>query len=283
MSKKFCILAKIYKMKLKHNQAISGIYMIKNFLNGKVYIGKTVNLYRRKHQHFKELRKKEHKNFYLQNSFNKYGIKNFEFIVIEYADIEFLSKSEYYWCEYFKSYERKYGYNLDIIDINGLSIRSYESIVKQKKTVSLKPKLSRKGSLNHSSKKVYQYDLNGFFIKEHESCHIAAEFLGDRQKFSAISHAARKKLFRYKYQWRYEYLEKIDKYDINLKKEISKENGKITSKKIMSKNIKNGEILIFNSISEASKILNIGISNISRIAKGERKISKKLNMTFLFI
>jgi group I intron endonuclease len=270
-------------MKLKHDQIISGIYMIKNLVNGKVYIGKTKNLYRRRHQHFQELKKNKHLNNYLQKSFNKYGSENFEFIVIECAKNELLGKREYYWCEYYKSYQRSCGYNIDKINSCGITIRSFESIQKQKNSVFSKPKISRKGNLSHSSKKVYQYNVDGFFIKEHESCHMAAEFLGNLEKFSAIAYAARKKLFRYGYQWRYEYLEKIDKYDTNLIKENARKVGKITSKKIMAKDIKNGKILIFDSLSDASKNLNIAISCIARIANGERKSSKKLNMTFEFI
>jgi group I intron endonuclease len=270
-------------MKLRYDQVISGIYMIKNLSNGKMYIGKAKNLYRRRHQHFQELKRNKHKNPYLQNAVNKYGIQNFEFVVIECAFIEMLSKSEYYWCEYYKSYQREYGYNIDKLDSTGTTIRSFESIEKQKKSTNSKIRIPRKGKLNHSSKKVYQYDLKGNFIREHESCHMAAEFIGDRSKFSAIAFAARKKLYRYGYQWRYVFLENVDFYDINKRKENAIKAGKTTSKMVKAKNIKTGEVVIFSSISEAAKSLNIAISCIARIAKGERKISKKLNMEFEFI
>lgn len=51
----------------------SGVYKISNKINGKVYIGSSCNLKRRKYSHFSKLRKGLHNNRYLQNSWNKYG------------------------------------------------------------------------------------------------------------------------------------------------------------------------------------------------------------------
>jgi group I intron endonuclease len=57
----------------------SGIYQIKNIINGKTYIGQTQNFSTRKSMHFSELRGGYHHNQHLQNSFNKYGESNFIF------------------------------------------------------------------------------------------------------------------------------------------------------------------------------------------------------------
>ena len=49
----------------------------------------------------------------LYSAFKKYGINNFEFIIIEYVlDINELNKREQYWLDYYKSYNRDFGYNL---------------------------------------------------------------------------------------------------------------------------------------------------------------------------
>jgi group I intron endonuclease len=71
----------------------SGIYEIKNILNGKRYIGQAKNLRKRKSQHFAKLKRNEHGNQHLQNSFNKYGIENFVFNIILYCE---LSELTYY-------------------------------------------------------------------------------------------------------------------------------------------------------------------------------------------
>jgi len=61
-----------------------GIYKILNIINGKMYIGSSINLKSRKYQHFFTLKKGVHCNKYLQNSYNKYGDNNFKWEIIEY-------------------------------------------------------------------------------------------------------------------------------------------------------------------------------------------------------
>lgn len=51
----------------------SGVYKITNSLNGKVYIGSSINMSKRCKQHFYALNNDVHKSVKLQNSFNKYG------------------------------------------------------------------------------------------------------------------------------------------------------------------------------------------------------------------
>lgn len=80
----------------------SGIYKIVNLQNNKFYIGSTINFKRRKSEHFNHLSKQIHKNDYLQNSYNKYGKENFQFIIIEYCDREFLTKREQYYLDILK-------------------------------------------------------------------------------------------------------------------------------------------------------------------------------------
>ena len=63
-----------------------GIYKITNKINGKVYIGETLNLERRWKEHLKDLALKEHCNYKLQADFNKYGYKAFEFEVLATLD-----------------------------------------------------------------------------------------------------------------------------------------------------------------------------------------------------
>lgn len=66
----------------------SGIYKIQNICNGKFYIGSTKNLQHRKTNHFAELRRNNHGNKILQNSFNKYKEESFVFEVLEFCEPE---------------------------------------------------------------------------------------------------------------------------------------------------------------------------------------------------
>ena len=61
---------------------ICGIYKIENLVNGKVYIGKTVDFKERKKEHKLDLRLNRHYNNYLQNAWNKYGRENFKFEMV---------------------------------------------------------------------------------------------------------------------------------------------------------------------------------------------------------
>ncbi|MNK94393.1 GIY-YIG catalytic domain protein [compost metagenome] len=60
----------------------SGVYLIRNTLNGKEYVGSSVRLRRRFVEHRYDLRRGEHQNAHLQSAWNKYGESAFEFRVI---------------------------------------------------------------------------------------------------------------------------------------------------------------------------------------------------------
>jgi len=59
------------------------IYLIINKVNSKFYLGSTKFLLKRKKTHFRKLKNKTHHNIILQRAYNKYGKKNFIFVVIE--------------------------------------------------------------------------------------------------------------------------------------------------------------------------------------------------------
>ena len=77
----------------------SYIYKIVNNVNGKMYIGQTVDLSRRKTDHFCHLRHNRHFNPHLQNAWNKYGEENFKFTIIEECDAEEINEREIYWIK----------------------------------------------------------------------------------------------------------------------------------------------------------------------------------------
>lgn len=88
------------------------IYMIKNLINNKVYIGQTENLKRRFAEH-KSLGKYKNRNHPLYNSIKNYGIDNFSFNVIEiWITIEETDKAEQFQIECLDSQNSNFGYNL---------------------------------------------------------------------------------------------------------------------------------------------------------------------------
>ena len=78
-----------------------GIYMIKNKVNNKAYIGQSINIESRWYHHKKDLSNNSHGNTHLQNSWNKYGESNFEFTVLEECTKEELNDKEIYLISYF--------------------------------------------------------------------------------------------------------------------------------------------------------------------------------------
>ena len=89
------------------------IYQIKNDINGKIYIGSTVNFDQRKKGHLSLLKNCNHPNHHLQSSFSKYGEDSFSFSIVKVVDIVSLREEEDFYIEKNKSYDRKIGYNIE--------------------------------------------------------------------------------------------------------------------------------------------------------------------------
>lgn len=64
-------------------QILSGIYRIRNTVNGRVYVGSAVDMAKRWHEHRKHLRKGDHHSRHLQSAWSKYGEAAFAFEIIE--------------------------------------------------------------------------------------------------------------------------------------------------------------------------------------------------------
>lgn len=110
----------------------SGIYIIRNTINNKVYIGKSVLIKSRLYHHKSALKGKRHKNTHLQKSYNKYGVDSFIFEVLEKCPEEYLSAQEGLWINIFQSHLPEYGYNIDYINEEGMSNRNYDRRIIEK-------------------------------------------------------------------------------------------------------------------------------------------------------
>ena len=90
-----------------------GIYKITNLNDGKVYIGKSEDLKRRIKTHKLLLKRNKHFNYHLQNAYNKYGEKFFQFDVIHEAnDDEDLNILETHYIKQYNAFNQDYGYNM---------------------------------------------------------------------------------------------------------------------------------------------------------------------------
>ena len=79
------------------------IYMIRNIINNKIYIGSAKDFKTRMYKHKSQLRRNIHHSQHLQRAYNKYGKESFSFEIFEYVkDIDKLIEREQVWLDFFK-------------------------------------------------------------------------------------------------------------------------------------------------------------------------------------
>lgn len=91
---------------------MSGIYVIKNIKNNKLYVGKTIKDFEKRwKEHVDDLEAGKHYNKHLQRAWDKYGKNNFTFSVLEEIenDNTILEQQEVYWIKQLDS--KRNGYN----------------------------------------------------------------------------------------------------------------------------------------------------------------------------
>jgi len=108
----------------------SAIYKITNKVSGKFYIGSTNHISRRWIHHRSLLRNKKHHNKHLQHSYNKHGIENFIFEVLEEVAEENLITREQELLDTLKPFGDK-GYNISKVAGSPMAGMDHTEEVKQ--------------------------------------------------------------------------------------------------------------------------------------------------------
>jgi hypothetical protein len=130
---------------------MSCIYIIKNTITSKVYIGKAKCFNTRQKEHLRKLKYKKHINKHLQNSYNKYGKDVFNFNILEECKDSLLNDKEKYWISFYDSTNDLKGYNLTYGGDGGVGTK--ETKEKQSK------------AHDKNKKKVYGFTLDGNLYK----------------------------------------------------------------------------------------------------------------------
>ena len=252
----------------------SGIYKIVNNITLNIYIGSTSNLKQRKTDHFSSLRGNNHCNKKLQLEFNNYGFKNFEFIIVEYCEIEKLIETEQKYFDELKP-------TLNCTLIAGKNFR-----LGQKMTISQRLKISERQKKQVVSDKTKQK------LREHNLGKKHSE--ETRQKLSIIStlkwkQPEYKKKIRDKHQnWISNNKEGVLLRNLKIKEAYQKNTERQIdlkermSKKVVQKTI-GGEIVnFFNSITEATNFLGKkNTEQISLCCRNKAKTAYKFKWEFL--
>jgi group I intron endonuclease len=119
----------------------SGIYMIRNVINNKKYVGSTCSsngFYKRWRIHKAYLRHNNHPNSHLQNAWNKYGEDSFEFMILEECEDNKLISREQYWISRYDTTNRAKGYNLKEAGSNGKGYHHTKEAIEKIRIAALK-------------------------------------------------------------------------------------------------------------------------------------------------
>lgn len=116
------------------DKKIIGVYKIKNVLTDKYYIGYSQDINKRFKTHKNQLNRDKHPNIILQRSYNKYGIENFNFEIIDICETkkEACEKE----LEYLSNIEiRRFLYNMHYNNEGGDTLSNHpdkENIIKKR-------------------------------------------------------------------------------------------------------------------------------------------------------
>ena len=91
-----------------------GIYKITNQINGKCYIGQSVNIEKRWYQHRRRsmMMGITESDSYFHRAIRKYGLENFSFEILEECPKEQLNEKEQFYVAKYHSNQENFGYNL---------------------------------------------------------------------------------------------------------------------------------------------------------------------------
>ena len=98
-------------------EKICGIYKIINKIDGKVYIGQSIDILRRWYEHLWAAGQQRYSNLLLYKAFAKYGVENFSFDIVERCDESKLLEREIYYIDKYRSYvgfDDCNGYNMTL-------------------------------------------------------------------------------------------------------------------------------------------------------------------------
>jgi group I intron endonuclease len=192
----------------------SGIYLLQ--IGNRYYVGSSVSIGNRLATHRSRLKRNKHENIIMINCFNKYGEEQSHFKVLEECDISILLERE----------------------------KFYIDTLKPELNIELNPVLQNS---EYKSKTVYQYSLNGEYIKSFKGASEAERTL-DKNSNKISQCCLNKRKSAYNYLWSYTKVEKL-LYQNN--------SSKAKIKSVIQYNLQGEMINIYESAAEAVRDLKL--------------------------
>lgn len=261
--------------------SICGIYKIENLINGKIYIGQSVDInYRFKNHKSESFNPKS--NAYetaIHRAIRKHGIDKFSFEIIEECNQNELKEREIYWIKYYDSYGKGYNmthggegantidkqkiYNLwdkgmSISDISEYTKHEKHSIINILKDYAnySNEESYRRGKITYLRKlgnAIKQYDFNGNFICKFKSPTDASNKTGIRKQ-NILAALRKEQMSAGGYQWIYDGDEEPGSY---------KAKSTNTKRYVVQLDDKKQFIKEYESLSSAAR--SVGLANPSSI------------------
>lgn len=191
---------------------LSGIYEYTFTGSSRSYIGSSVNLRRRNDQHMSKLRNNCHCNTDFQKAFNKFGLSNLKYKVLEYIDNEKL----------LQKYITKKEFQILLFGVEQTYLDKYyaQEYLKNSKDTRFFQLLYNKSVLAvyncteltlERQKTVYKYDLEGNYIEEYFNSEIA-NLCTNIDSSSIRRVCLKQRVSAGRFLWRHEKYDKIAPY-----------------------------------------------------------------------
>lgn len=156
------------------------VYKIQNQINGKSYVGQTTNSLEKRISEHRKCNKTP-----VQKAITKYGIENFNIIIIDYAEsMDELNSKEEFWISFYNTQKRSLGYNIKAGGRSSTFSEEGKKLISKRtkeamKSPEVRNKLGRVWTLEEKEKKSKQ--MSGRKLSEEHRLAISKALKGKKK------------------------------------------------------------------------------------------------------